>query len=1356
MSAKKAQPNTLFSYFSKTPPAKNNANHVLSPKKSPNSHTKNPAVQLQSNFIKPKNGDSLPAGTPRPSVIKTKNSKTATPKNKVKDEPVNGGFELYDVVWAKLEGYPWWPSLVCNHPTANKFYKGGKVPEIHVQFFDNPTSRAWVRLRNIKPFKGSKDSECQKGGTFYMVNTSIFGPGLEQGDKALAMNRPDRSELLVELQPSSDEDGEEEDMELDPEIFDDEMSDEGNNSKENHQDAETKTPKKTPVKRSGRPERSVKSQKKRRKIMPSADSDEESGDEFKPVSDDSDDESGSSGVDEDDISDLDEHSEPESPIKQIKKRKREAKPSRSKKAKAETSDTPSNKSNFQPNVSINTKSKLSLFSAPDSTSESGIDSSSFPHLKHDFLQPENIRDIQGRKKSDPEYDPRTLKVPEDFLKKQTPAMKQWWELKSQYFDTVLFFKMGKFYELFHMDSVIVVNELGLIYMKGEHAHSGFPEIAYSRYADSLIAKGYKVGRCEQTETPDMMAERCKQMTSNVTKYDKVVRRELCQISSQGTKTYQHLDGDCTSSNNNYLLAVAEKSNNTDECSIYGVCFVDTSIGTFHVGQFMDDRHCSRLRTLIAHHTPSQVLYERGKLSQHSMTLINTNLTSIIKESLSSGSEFWDSNKTLKVLAEADYFKEKEEFEWPETLKAMLAKGDSMGMTAADDYELAVSALGAMTWYLQYCLLDEELLSMKKFEEYKPLDRKVKAVEFDQKHMVIDGITLTNLDVAENSVSGDQQGTLLHKLNFCSTPFGKRLFRNWMCAPLCRPAAINDRLDAVDDLMASQELVEDIVEVLKKIPDLERLLSRIHVLGSANRSKHHPDSRAILYEEVTYSKRKIEDFLSTLGAFESSLKIIKKCQKQKDNFKSKLLKKSVTMEKDGGHFPDIAESLKFFEAAFDHDKAKKDGIIIPTKGVDEEYDTAVTDILSTEDELNTYLDSQRKALSCRAIVYWGTGKNRYQMEIPEVAVPRIPDDYNLMSSKKGWKRYRTTEIDDMLVTLTDAEDRKDAALKDVMRRLFHSFDERHKEWSGVVECMSVLDVLISMSKYSRCSDGVMCRPEFIMPDENTQPFIEIREGRHPCITKTFGGSDFIPNDTVIGTKDDADDEEDGCSGNSKVVLVTGPNMGGKSTLMRQVGLITVIAQMGCYVPAEKCRLTPIDRIFTRLGASDRIMSGESTFYVELSETSAILQHATKHSLVLVDELGRGTATYDGTAIACSVVEELSRSISCRTLFSTHYHSLVEQFSHDQNIRLGHMACMVENETEDPSQETITFLYKFVKGACPKSYGFNAARLADLPEEVIKCAINKAKEFEETVEKGKLLRKLWNGCSKDTVEKLITQT
>lgn len=207
---------------------------------------------------------------------------------------------------------------------------------------------------------------------------------------------------------------------------------------------------------------------------------------------------------------------------------------------------------------------------------------------------------------------------------------------------------------------------------------------------------------------------------------------------------------------------------------------------------------------------------------------------------------------------------------------------------------------------------------------------------------------------------------------------------------------------------------------------------------------------------------------------------------------------------------------------------------------------------------------------------------------------------------------------------------------------------------------------------------------------------------------MSSTDFIPNSVSLGDSEPA------------LAILTGPNMGGKSTLMRQVGLISVLVQIGSHVPAISCKMSLIDRIFTRLGAQDDIMAGHSTFLVELNETSAILKHSTINSLVLLDELGRGTATYDGTAIAASVVNFLA-NLGCRTLFSTHYHNLVDNFKNDKRISLGHMACVVENdESDDPTQETVTFLYKYVEGPCPKSYGFNAAKLAGMPLNIIRRA------------------------------------
>ncbi|XP_031212655.1 DNA mismatch repair protein Msh6 [Mastomys coucha] len=582
---------------------------------------------------------------------------------------------------------------------------------------------------------------------------------------------------------------------------------------------------------------------------------------------------------------------------------------------------------------------------------------------------------------------------------------------------------------------------------------------------------------------------------------------------------------------------------------------------------------------------------------------------------------------------------------------------------------------------------------------------------------------------------------------CHTPFGKRLLKQWLCAPLCNPSAISDRLDAVEDLMAVPDKVTEVADLLKKLPDLERLLSKIHNVGSPLKSQNHPDSRAIMYEEMTYSKKKIIDFLSALEGFKVMCKIVGLMEDVADGFKSKTLKQVVTLQTKSpkGRFPDLTTELNRWDTAFDHEKARKTGIITPKAGFDSDYDRALADIRENEQSLLEYLDKQRSRIGCKSIVYWGIGRNRYQLEIPDnFATRNLPEEYELKSTKKGCKRYWTKTIEKKLSNLINAEERRDTSLKDCMRCLFYNFDKNYKDWQSAVECIAVLDVLLCLANYSQGGDGPMCRPVILLPAEDTLPFLELKGSRHPCITKTFFGDDFIPNDILIGCGEDAEE-----NGKAYCVLVTGPNMGGKSTLLRQAGLLAVMAQMGCYVPAEKCRLTPVDRVFTRLGASDRIMSGESTFFVELSETASILRHATAHSLVLVDELGRGTATFDGTAIANAVVKELAETIKCRTLFSTHYHSLVEDYSKNACVRLGHMACMVENECEDPSQETITFLYKFTKGACPKSYGFNAARLANLPEEVIQKGHRKAREFERMNKSLQLFREVCLASERPTI-------
>lgn len=852
-------------------------------------------------------------------------------------------------------------------------------------------------------------------------------------------------------------------------VTDEEVSDKDENKNENVKPSKAS-------KRSSRASTEKESKAKRRRIIVASDSDG-SDEEFKPentVSSSEDEgEEGEASSEEEEAST--QESEVESPIKPVK-RKRPAE--KSAQIKAKTPTVPSAAPKRAPAaVAADTKSRLSAFSAPENFESQANGSGStgsatvWDHEKLEWLHDGKRKDIKRRRQTDDDYDAGSLYVPEDFLNKVTPGIRRWWQLKSRMFDTVIFYKVGKFYELYHMDAVVGVSELGLTFMKGSWAHSGFPEIGFGRFSDVLVQKGYKVARVEQTETPEMMEARCKTIVKP-TKFDRVVRREVCRIITRGTQTYSVLDGAPSESQSKFLLSLKEKAEEESSgcCRTYGVCFVDTSVGYFHIGQFSDDRHCSRLRTLVAHYAPAEVLFEKGNPSVETRKILRASLSSALQEGLNAGTQFWDAQKTLKTLSEEDYFKENGGTDQgtgssflPAPLKHMTSESDSLCLTPKEGYELALSAFGGCIFYLKKCLVDQELLSMANFEEYVPVDVEMEKAAGPasffaktRQRMVLDGVTLANLEIFQNG-SGGTEGTLLERLDTCSTPFGKRLLKQWLCAPLCNPTSIRDRLDAAEDLMGAQAQATEVSDLLKKLPDLERLLSKIHSIGTPLKSQNHPDSRAVLYEEVTYSKRKIADFLSALEAFKTMQDIISVFASVSGEFNSALLRQVISLnsEKDG-LFPDLSGELKRWDTAFDHQKARNTGVITPKAGFDPEYDQALTEIKNCERELQDYLDRQKKRLGCKSMSYWGTGKNRYQMEVPDsVSERNVPEEYELKSTKKGCKRYMTKETERLFSELQGFEEKRDAALKDCMRRLFYNFDKNYRDWKTAVECMAVL-------------------------------------------------------------------------------------------------------------------------------------------------------------------------------------------------------------------------------------------------------------------------------------------------------------
>lgn len=1024
------------------------------------------------------------------------------------------------------------------------------------------------------------------------------------------------------------------------------------------------------------------------------------------------------------------------------------------------------------------------------------------------------RDKAGHVPGDEGYNPRTMHVPGSFIKDQTPAMKQWMEFKCENMDTVLFFKVGKFYELYHMDADVGVKELDLIYMKGGKAHSGFPEVSFGKYSNILVNRGYKVARIEQTETPDMMKERNKTATKG--NKSSVVSREVCAIISKGTRTFSHmddlsgLDSAATGASDSLLLCLTERSVSYDttgdsEAVVeFGVCLVDSILGKVTLAQFEDDSQRSRLRTLLCTYRPTEVVTEFGKSSDETAGAIRLIVPQAARDVLQPETEMVSPEDTKDILQQGHYFAPPEAAEdgpMPEVLQ-MVVDGVADGSSA-----LVIHALGGALWVLKRALIDYEILSMGRFYSYAPpddprkdtvatsnaddwvdpdrilttsdsaspssetdtgLDKEDFVSDNREQKMVLDSVALANLEILVRSCDQSEKGSLWAFINHCRTAFGRRLLQQWLCHPLCQPKAIDRRASAVDELLGPLHgEVESSRALLKGVPDLERLLSRVNANGIKKTALNHPDSRAIMFEDSIYSGRKIKDFADILIGFESLLKVCETFQKV--TVTSPLLKTVVKASGNGGVFPyqKMAELLRYNRDVFDEKQARRDGVIKPKPGVNSDYDEAKQLVADIEIDMENYLKEQKRITGITDLKYFGANKDRFQLEVPMSQVNRVPGKWFTKGQKKTHRRYYTTFIEEKIEELVRAETRVVDAQKDTLRKIFEKFAESRSVWSSGVACISLLDALMSLAVVSASPGYVRAT---VTPRDSRGPFLNIEQGRHPMlehILSSKDGSEYIPNSVTLGGFlekpgsafagiDSGDTTSKSMTEEmlARMILLSGPNMGGKSTLLRQTCLIVVLAQLGCRVPAAKCCLTPVDRIFTRVGASDRILSGHSTFFVELSETAAVLKFATVDSLCILDELGRGTATFDGTAIAHAVVDHLVSHTRCRALFATHYHSLIDDWSIDPRVRLGHMDCLVEQaeqqiemgtcmEMDDSGgntselssrmmadkEEEVTFLYHLCDGSCPKSYGINVAKLAALPEDVIQRAMTKSRAFEE---------------------------
>ncbi|KFH66766.1 DNA mismatch repair protein MSH6 [Podila verticillata NRRL 6337] len=871
----------------------------------------------------------------------------------------------------------------------------------------------------------------------------------------------------------------------------------------------------------------------------------------------------------------------------------------------------------------------------------------------------DIKDADKNPIGSPDYDPRTLYIPPSAWKEFSEFESQFWEIKGQNFDSVVFFKKGKFYELYENDADIGHQQFDLKLTDRTNMRMvGVPESSFDHWAAQFIAKGYKVARVDQMETAlgKVMRERGKTKSKAA---PKVIRRELHSILTAGTLTDSGL---LTNEMATYCMAIKELSRPGAEHlpTQFGIAFVDTSTAEFSLATFYDDMDRTKFETLITQIKPKEVVVEKGGLSVRSTRILKNTLgVNAIWNHLQPETQFWDAMTTRDEIRIREYFGKNVPGAiasecWPAALQKV-------------EGNLAVlSAFGGLIWYLRSLKLDEELLSFKNFQVYDPVKQ--------ASTLILDGQTLTNLEIFQNNSDGTEAGTVLRLLNRCVTPFGKRLFRRWLCHPLRSTTAIAARLDAVEDLMRVPGFLELFEEKCARFPDLERIVSRIHA-GSC----------------------KIADFLVVLSTFRT---LMVRSRDLTDPFGHSGKIASVLEE-----LPDLTDHLEYFDNAFDHKIASAGGEIVPYPGFAEDFDEIDETLKRLDSEFAAYLDKAKSILKTTKIVYKDLGKEIYQLEVSNKV--SVPKDWTMKSSTSAVKRYYTPKLIEIITELQEARETKNSIMKELQSRLYAKFDENYKDWLKAVKIIAELDCLGSLSKSSSALGSPACRPEFV---ESEKSVLELEGLRHPCVIPGIA-TDFIPNDTVLGGE------------SPNLILLTGPNMGGKSTLLRQTCVAIIMAQLGCYVPAEKCRLTPFDRVFTRIGANDNILAGQSTFMVELSETSKILAEATERSMVILDELGRGTSTFDGYAIAYSVLHELSTRIGCLGLFSTHYGTLTTEFERDPNVALKHMACQVDQVNRE-----VTFLYKLVEGVCEKSYGMNVAHMAGVPQTIVERAEEMAQAFE----------------------------
>ena len=786
--------------------------------------------------------------------------------------------------------------------------------------------------------------------------------------------------------------------------------------------------------------------------------------------------------------------------------------------------------------------------------------------------------------------------------KLTPMMQQYQTVKNAHPDQILFFRLGDFYEMFLDDAILVSKELELTLTKRSTAGDGIPMCgvpyhAAESYINKLVNKGYKVAICEQIGDP---------------KAKGLTKREVIKIITPGTVMNESA---LTSSKNNYIALIYEENH-----TIY-LAGADISTGECFYSIYDGPDRCQLLfDELYRLMMPELLLIKPFSYERELKNFLSLRLNNCLV------------NELAEITSQVE--------------DLMLQHFD---VHNRPDNKTAHKAIATLLEYLHETV-KTDLTHLNKLTY---LD--------SSKSLFIDTYTLRNLEITRNLRDGGKKDTLYDVLDFTKTAMGSRLLRKWLEYPLLNPKKINDRLDAVANLVSDFSLRNNLREQLKEIYDFERLLTRMEV-GTAN--------------------------ARDMNALKSSLYVLPAIKKSLAKATAKLL---VNIHQKISTYDDL---VVLIDKAIVEDPSfsiREGGFI--KDGYNQELDEYRNIAKNSKRLLQQMEEDEKNKTGIKSLKIGYNKVFGYYIEVRHSSTEMVPENYIRKQTLANAERYITPELKEFETKILGAQEKivqleynLFAELRDILKTKISSIQNTAHE-------IAILDVLVSLAQAG--DEYNYIRPKLL--DDGT---IHIKDGRHPLVERILNRDLFVPNDTHL---DNAQNE---------IMIITGPNMAGKSTYMRQSALLTLMTQVGSFIPAREASISPVDKIFTRIGASDDLVSGQSTFMVEMNEVSHILKYATNKSLVILDEIGRGTSTYDGMSIARAVIEHIRDHIGAKTLFATHYHELTDL---EDDVHVKNYCIAVKEKGSD-----VTFLRRIIRGSADKSYGIHVAKLAGLPQEVVKRA------------------------------------